>query len=408
MQDEFTRKHLEEFQDANGPESQAILQASLVMSAPSIAAVECNHAFIRRVKLSLEMSNTPSVQKASLLYLLAQFRRLLHPPLQGRPRIYERSRRRKKGVSKAALRPKPGWRVRANARRGILRSHGGGAWRIFVSDRMRGHCFQSKQEQCQELKRLPEAYRLLKAADPVAYTKLQRRGRLASVAHRNSLPPEARSTDSKADQGFQEGSHDCPLHGGKGDVVCPAWQCRSCKAPTTIPRIHVVTTRLGALTNFVMPYLTPAEESDYETLWRNEHLLIRQDKAQHLAPPLKSSPCLAAGLCLHQRPQLEHLKARLIARLRETLPAHSHERQQLRSGHIILEVVVRKSKMGPREEKYVGDTFGHVSYISLQSFAITFLVLRRDQSPVQVLGASSWNDETGQGKHILIFIAMPI
>ena len=178
-------EHLQQKLSSEAAHSDAVVQAASALIVPSIAGVECNHAFIRRQKLSLEMSHTPSVHLASSLCVLAQSRKGLLTRGSSQARS-SRKKRSWKAVPKARSAQRVGWRKRFCLRRGIEKTHGGGAWRIFLQTRLKGKRFSSVKEYQEVLRRLLAEYRRLKQSDPQTFAMLRRQGLRATVAHRNT------------------------------------------------------------------------------------------------------------------------------------------------------------------------------------------------------------------------------
>ena len=367
--DDFTRKHLQQKLSREAGHADAVLQAVSALTVPSIAGVECNHAYIRRQKLSLEMSHTPSVHHASSLFVLAQHRK----GLQTVAKSQIRKKRTWKALPKTKAGQTMGWRKLRGQRRGIEKTHGGGAWRIFLKNRMKGQHFSSVEEYQAELRRLPAEYRRLKQSDPQTFAKLRRQGLRATVAHRNT-PRNPLESRRVAETAVPELLHS---KGARAPSSSP-WRCRTTDSSTHMV-CHHVTTDVRSLSECVMCRMPAKDEEFFEDGWRQEHMLGGQEPSKLPRPP-RPNPCRGAGLCLHVRPHLSSMCAKLTAALQKRFPPKTEQRALLRSGDVILELKVRTAQTG----RSLTTAFAHVSYVQLQNpWKFTMLVLQKDDNPVQ-------------------------
>ena len=369
--DDFTRKHSRHSLSTDPSHSEVLLQAVSALTVPSIAGVECNHAYIRRQKLSLEMSHTPSVYHSSSLFVLAQFRKGLQPRA---PTQVAKKRRTWKAIPKGKAGKTLGWRKQQRLRRGVEKTHGGGTWRMFVKARLEGQQFDSYSDYKAELRRLGSEYSRLKESDPETFAKLRRQGLRATVAHRNtsSKPLDSQSLEEQNLPEF--------LQMGESASQSPRpWSCRTSQSGSQIA-CHYITTDVRSLSECVMCRMPAKNESFIEDMWRQEHVLTTEAPSKLPRTP-RISPCRVAGLCLHTRPHLQKMTSQLLACLQKRFPIKTRQRELLRSGQVVLELKVKNADTG----RTVQTSFAHASYVQLQNpWKFTMLVLEKDDNPVQV------------------------
>ena len=257
----------------------------------------------------------------------------------------------------------------------MQRSHGGGAWRIFVQDQMRGRSFSSRGEFQALVQQLARQYRLMKTADPQAFALLKKRGVRAMVAHRNT--PVEHQWPS-ADTAPHHASY---LDGLLGKTFAP-WAGNARAASKLRVRLVSVRTNVRELSESVLPRLCIDDQEAIDSVWRMEHCLMKTSGAPKLKKAPKQSACLSAGVCLHDCPSLPGLKTKFTATLRLRFPPKSQARADLQAGLIVLELKLRRSRGSCLEARH----FAHVSYSHLRTFTFHFLLLDISNDPVEVAG----------------------
>ena len=195
--DDFTREHMRMFRDRLlSKESIAVLLAAAILLKVDICLIECRHACIRRIVLALShQCHASRTCLVNAIFALAWLGCLLTTAIMPKPlpihaRNVTRDRKRRRYKPRAGtlkrvkcrnLKPKrprqPGktWRQKQTHKRykNDDREHrGGGAWKVFVSDELKG-----RKGSALQFRRLSAAYWKL---SPVATQELLQRGAMAT------------------------------------------------------------------------------------------------------------------------------------------------------------------------------------------------------------------------------------
>lgn len=171
-------------------DSLASLEVIARVAQTSISMIEARHASLRRVNLGKASTWAMSLDMLAAYFVMLRSRRVAQGPFScsldssgPAPRSSRPARRRKAKVSKwahrAEQRQRPGWRLKRSQKLGLKRSHGGGAWRAFVSERASGVPRQHNNRLF--WRQLGSEYRALPQEE---LQRLQRKGRAATIAWR--------------------------------------------------------------------------------------------------------------------------------------------------------------------------------------------------------------------------------
>ena len=145
-----------------------------------VSHIECRHASLNRINKKSQSWSSSLPQLSAYFALFASRRQLCGPfRMRSSKDLVERAPKQPKiKKSKWELRAKAmgkmGWRMKKTKKLGILRTHGGGAWKAFCAKFLRG-----ATKRCLAMRRAAKAYRELSREEKA---DLEKKGHRATIA----------------------------------------------------------------------------------------------------------------------------------------------------------------------------------------------------------------------------------
>jgi hypothetical protein len=376
------------YPDVGSADAMAVLRAIGTILYPGIAHIEARHAAIRRIKLAKSSTWSVSLGILSAHFTLLRHRRSLEIFCATAPTT-KVARPAGRKIGKIELRRKESgkvnWRQRKAKRQGWLKSHGGGAWRIFVSRRLMG----KGKANSLVLRRLGQEYRNL---DEDVKAQLVEQGQRATLAwrhtkarrmklalqpidsrHDGAMMPRRSSQDrqvfstvleslvsdirkDRAEARQKHALETAELHEKlaewrKGEVArqgAMASFAPSDRREDLVDQPHSVDLR-HAIVRF--PTAELAEEflgrasdslrAGLRDTWDARQKIYRHANAPKLGrSPRASSLCVEAGMCLHSDMgvKVAAMEVSLVQELQQAMPPKTLQRQALKQAHVVLRI----------------------------------------------------------------------